>query len=160
MYDFLCWRAIKIVLANNRIPRAVRQGIPDRRTSHTESPSAIGAELVARYDYSSYNEWKKWTRHQKVMNERIETFGLRLGWGTTSYDFVTTVHLPAGGRMWWWSLISALCLRAANTANVEKHETHRIIYDVPRPYIKGQQRRTACRQSIRKIDLISMQFYN
>ena len=25
-------------------------GIPDRRTSHTESPSAIGAELVTRYD--------------------------------------------------------------------------------------------------------------
>ena len=38
------------VPANNRIPQAVRQGIPDRRTSHTESPSAIGAELVARYD--------------------------------------------------------------------------------------------------------------
>jgi len=38
------------VPANNRIPQAVRQGIPDRRTSHTEIPSAIGAELVARYD--------------------------------------------------------------------------------------------------------------
>ena len=38
------------VLANNRISQAVWQGIPDRRTSHTESPSAIGAELVTRYD--------------------------------------------------------------------------------------------------------------
>jgi len=35
------------VRANNRIPQAVRQGIPDRRTSHTESPSAVGAELVS-----------------------------------------------------------------------------------------------------------------
>jgi len=39
------------VSAKNRIMQAVRQGIPDRRTSHTESPSAIGAELVARYVY-------------------------------------------------------------------------------------------------------------
>jgi len=31
------------VPANNRIPQAVRQGIPDRRSSHTESPSAIEA---------------------------------------------------------------------------------------------------------------------
>ena len=31
------------------MPQAVQQGIPDRQTSHTESPSAIGAELVARY---------------------------------------------------------------------------------------------------------------
>jgi len=38
------------VPTNNRIPQAVRQGIPDRRTSHTESPSAIGAELVTQYD--------------------------------------------------------------------------------------------------------------
>jgi len=38
------------VPANNRIPQAVRQGIPDRRTSHTESTLAIGAELVTRYD--------------------------------------------------------------------------------------------------------------
>jgi len=38
------------VPANNRTQQAVRQGIPDRRTSHTESPSAIGAELVTRYD--------------------------------------------------------------------------------------------------------------
>jgi len=30
--------------------QVVRQWIPDRRTSHTESPSAIGAELVTRYD--------------------------------------------------------------------------------------------------------------
>ena len=43
-------RLSETVLANNRIPQAVRQGIPDRRTSHTESPSAIGAELVTRYD--------------------------------------------------------------------------------------------------------------
>jgi len=33
-----------------RIPQVVRQGIPDRWTSHTESPSAIVAELVTRYD--------------------------------------------------------------------------------------------------------------
>ena len=31
-------RLSKTVLANDRIPQAVRQGIPDRRTSHTESP--------------------------------------------------------------------------------------------------------------------------
>ena len=43
-------RLSETVRANNRIPQAVRQGIPDRRTSHTESPSAMGAELVARYD--------------------------------------------------------------------------------------------------------------
>jgi len=43
-------RLSETVRANNRIPQAVRQGIPDRRTSHTESLSAIGAELVARYD--------------------------------------------------------------------------------------------------------------
>jgi len=34
------------VPANNRIPQAVRQGIPDQRTSHAESPSAIGAVPV------------------------------------------------------------------------------------------------------------------
>jgi len=33
--------------ANNRIPQAVREGIPDRRTSHTESPSAIAAAAAA-----------------------------------------------------------------------------------------------------------------
>jgi len=42
------------VPANDRIPQAiiedVQQGIPDGQTSHTESPSAIGAELVTRYD--------------------------------------------------------------------------------------------------------------
>jgi len=43
-------RLPETVLADNRIPQAVRQGTPDRRTSHTESPSAIKAELVARYD--------------------------------------------------------------------------------------------------------------
>jgi len=31
-------RLSETVLANDRIPQAVRQGIPDRRTSHTESP--------------------------------------------------------------------------------------------------------------------------
>ena len=36
--------------ANNRIPQTVRQGIPDRRAGHTESPTAIKAESVARYD--------------------------------------------------------------------------------------------------------------
>jgi len=39
-------RLSKIVPANNRIQQAVRQVIPDRRTSHTESLSAIGAEPV------------------------------------------------------------------------------------------------------------------
>jgi len=34
----------------DQIPQAVRQEIPDRQTSYTESPSAIAAELVARYD--------------------------------------------------------------------------------------------------------------
>ena len=43
-------RLSETVPANNRILQAVRQGIPDRRTRHTESPSAIGAELVTRYD--------------------------------------------------------------------------------------------------------------
>jgi len=38
------------VLANNRIPQAVWQGIPDRRTNHRENPSAIGVELVMQYD--------------------------------------------------------------------------------------------------------------
>ena len=44
-------RLSETVLANNRITgtQVVRQGIPGRRTSYTESPSAIGAELVARY---------------------------------------------------------------------------------------------------------------
>ena len=36
----------KIVSANNWITHADWQGIPDRRTSHTESPSVIGAEPV------------------------------------------------------------------------------------------------------------------
>ena len=43
-------RLSETVTTNNRTPQAVWQGIPDRRTSHTESPSAIGAELVTRYD--------------------------------------------------------------------------------------------------------------
>jgi len=43
-------RLSQTVPANNRIPQAVWQGIPDRRTSHTESPSAIKAELMAQYD--------------------------------------------------------------------------------------------------------------
>ena len=38
------------VPANNQILQAVWQGIPDRRTSHTESRSAVEAELVAWYD--------------------------------------------------------------------------------------------------------------
>jgi len=41
---------LKPVTANNRIPQAVWQGIPDQRASHRESPSAIKAESVARYD--------------------------------------------------------------------------------------------------------------
>jgi len=45
-------RLSKTVPANNRILQAVRQGIPDRWTSHTESPSAIAAELVVRTDVS------------------------------------------------------------------------------------------------------------
>ena len=44
-------RLFETAPANNRIPQAVRQGIPDRHNSHIESPSAIGAELVTRYDY-------------------------------------------------------------------------------------------------------------
>ena len=43
-------RLSETVLANNRIPQTVRQGIPDRRAGHTESPTAIKAESVARYD--------------------------------------------------------------------------------------------------------------
>jgi len=43
-------RLSETVPANNRIPQAVRQRIPDRRTSHTESPSAIKAELEPWYD--------------------------------------------------------------------------------------------------------------
>jgi len=38
-------RLSETVPANDRVTQVVRQGIPDRRTSHTESPSAIGAEL-------------------------------------------------------------------------------------------------------------------
>jgi len=39
------------VPANSRIPQAVRQGIPNIWTGHTESPSAIKKyESVARYD--------------------------------------------------------------------------------------------------------------
>jgi len=38
------------VPANNQLPQAVWQGIPDRWTSHTESQLTIGAELVAQYD--------------------------------------------------------------------------------------------------------------
>ena len=34
----------------NRIPQAVRQGIPNQWSSHAEGPSAIKAESVARYD--------------------------------------------------------------------------------------------------------------
>jgi len=40
----------KTVPANNRILQAVRQAIPDRWASQTESPSAIGAELMVWYD--------------------------------------------------------------------------------------------------------------
>ena len=43
-------RSSETVPANNRIPQAVRQGIPDRPASHTESPSAIKVESVAQYD--------------------------------------------------------------------------------------------------------------
>jgi len=43
-------RLFETVPANNRIPQAVWQGIPDRQTSHTESPSVIGAKLVVQYD--------------------------------------------------------------------------------------------------------------
>ena len=43
-------RLSESVPTNNRIPQAVRQGIPDRRASHTESPSAIKAELEPWYD--------------------------------------------------------------------------------------------------------------
>jgi len=44
-------RLFKIVTvpANNRIPKAVQQGIPERWTNHRESQSATGAEPVARY---------------------------------------------------------------------------------------------------------------
>jgi len=38
------------VPAINWIPQAVQQGIPDQQSSRKESPSAIGAELVARYN--------------------------------------------------------------------------------------------------------------
>jgi len=43
-------RLSETVPANNRIPQAVWQEIPDRPTSYTESPSVIGAESVVRYD--------------------------------------------------------------------------------------------------------------
>jgi len=43
-------RSESVITANKRISQAVREEIPDRRTSHTESPSAIGAEPVAWYD--------------------------------------------------------------------------------------------------------------
>jgi len=48
-------RLSETVPANNRVTQVVRQGIPDRQTSHTESPSAIGAELVTRYDQMDDN---------------------------------------------------------------------------------------------------------
>ena len=53
-------RLSETVPINNQIPQAVRQGIPDRRTSHAESPSAIGAELVTRYDKP--NVTKAWSK--------------------------------------------------------------------------------------------------
>ena len=43
-------RLSKTVPANNQILQAVWQGISDRQASHTESPSAIKAESVVRYD--------------------------------------------------------------------------------------------------------------
>jgi len=43
-------RLSETVPANNRILQAVRQGIPDQRTSHIESPSDTAAELVTQYD--------------------------------------------------------------------------------------------------------------
>ena len=43
-------RLSETVPANNQVTQVVWQGIPDRQTSHTESPSAIGAQLVTRYD--------------------------------------------------------------------------------------------------------------
>ena len=45
----------EIVPANNRIPQAVRQGIPDERASHTESPSAIQARWRGT-TYTRYND--------------------------------------------------------------------------------------------------------
>jgi len=51
-------RLSETVPANNRILQAVRQGIPDRQTSHTESPSPIGAELVTRYDQELLGGWQ------------------------------------------------------------------------------------------------------
>jgi len=43
-------RLSETVPTNNLIPQAVWQGISDRQASHTESPSAIKAESVVRYD--------------------------------------------------------------------------------------------------------------
>jgi len=43
-------RLSKTAPANNWIPQAHRWGISDRRTSHRESLSAIGAKPMARYD--------------------------------------------------------------------------------------------------------------
>ena len=44
-------RLSKTVSANNWILQGVQQGIPDWRTSHTKSLSAIGAEPVVWYNY-------------------------------------------------------------------------------------------------------------
>jgi len=62
------------VPANNRIPQAVRQGIPDRRTSHTESASAIGAELVARYNQELSGGGSKMYFHYLVDDSNFAKF--------------------------------------------------------------------------------------
>jgi len=46
-------RLSETVPANKWIPQAVRQGIPDRRASHTETSSVIKPESVARYDHGA-----------------------------------------------------------------------------------------------------------
>jgi len=54
-------RLSETVPTNNWMPQAVRPGIPDRQTSHTESPSAIGPEL---------SWWRGVTRSCQVADRR------------------------------------------------------------------------------------------
>jgi len=95
------------VPADNRIPQAVWKGIPDRRTSHTESPSAIGAELSWWHGTNSANKLTKCLFSSSVLLHATKNFAETL---LQCYWLKAYSHMRRDGHSQWNLLIYMICL--------------------------------------------------
>ena len=135
-------RLFETVPANNRIPQTVRQGMPDRRASHTESPSDIKAESVARIEV----RWRGTTRSCRVADWRCCRWPLPYATPATSWQLDTisrgTEALERAGS---WTPWRRACTRLAHGTSSQCSSVWRSRDKTRSNFCSANDERTYCR---------------